>query len=97
MGKALAQLDALAAAGVTTAELSRHYVLNQEFMWRVVARGAPTAQAVTLFDLEGVSMAMLAGQVSRLPWWSCLLCSCSCGGVSRGRCKGGGAARKAPG
>jgi hypothetical protein len=60
VGVALSNLAQLTSLGVGVNELVRHYTLNQEYMWRVICNDADDAQAVTLFDIAGVSMGMLS-------------------------------------
>ena len=61
VGDALANLDALLGAGVTQESLLRHYALNQEFMWNVVAPHK-ASRCVSIFDLKGISVKGMSGK-----------------------------------
>jgi hypothetical protein len=58
VGVAAQHLHALQArVGVSLPQLLRHKVTHEEYLWRVVASNRADAQAVTLFDLAGLTMA----------------------------------------
>ena len=65
LGEAAMNLAVLQGrVGVTIAQLLRHKVTHEEYMWRVVAANNPQAQAVTVFDLAGLTMASI-GSLSK--------------------------------
>ena len=58
LGEAALNLAVLQGrVGVTLPQLLRHKVTHEEYMWRVLAANHPQAQAVTVFDLAGLTMA----------------------------------------
>jgi len=55
------QAAQLAARGVGTDELVRHYIFNTEYQWQVLCNGDETAKSIAVLDAAGVKMSDLAG------------------------------------
>lgn len=51
----------LAARGVTTDDLVRHWIFNSEYQWQVLCNNDETAKSVAVLDLAGIKLSDLAG------------------------------------